>query len=77
MPHRNDLLTTTAVGLILGKSTKAVGDWCNASVLECRRTPGGPRRLLLGDVMDFAQQRGLPVNLRKLKKVNKKVRPLA
>ena len=76
MPRPDDLLTTTAVCLILDCTTRTVCDWCDAEMLPCQRTAGGHRRLILSDVLKFAQDRGLPVNLRKLSEVNKRVRPL-
>ena len=77
MAHPDDLLTTTAVALILGVSTKAVGNWCDEGLMDCERTAGNHRRLYMRNVLAFATDRAMPVNLRKLSDVKKRVRPLA
>ena len=52
-------LTTKDVASYLMVSVAAVRRWAVSGDLKARTTPGGHRRFLSGDVMAFAQQKGI------------------
>lgn len=54
-------IATREVASMLGVTETTVKRWADEGVIPCVRTPGGHRKFLLKDVVEFAQQQGLTV----------------
>ena len=53
-------LADAAKYLRIGRTT--IKRWIDNDLIESHRTPGGHRRVLLGDLIKFAQEAGIPVH---------------
>ena len=54
-------LSSHQVGRLLQVSPSAVVGWINQGKLRAHRTPGGHRRIKVGDIRRFLEQRGMPL----------------
>lgn len=57
MEASSTYVSTRQAADLLGVHESSVKRWCNADDLACTFTPGGHRRILLGDLLAFAQAR--------------------
>jgi excisionase family DNA binding protein len=55
------LLTTNAIGKLVGVSERTVANWIDRGYLTAFRTPGGHRRVEKKILAEFLQKRGLPI----------------
>ena len=58
------LVTTQEAAWICQVHASTVKRWCDAGQLSCRLTGGGHRRILLGDLVEFARGEGIVTALR-------------
>ncbi|KAK1548658.1 hypothetical protein Q3G72_014746 [Acer saccharum] len=54
------VLTTFQVGQMLGVATSSINYWTRAKGLECYRTPGGHRRIVVRDLAAFLLAWNMP-----------------
>ncbi len=53
--------TTTEIGKLLGVNYTTVNNWVRAGRLKAYKTPGGHRRILEGDLIDFLVKYEMPI----------------
>lgn len=58
------LITTKEAARICQVHASTVKRWCDAAQLACQLTVGGHRRIILGDLVDFARGEGIVTSLR-------------
>lgn len=70
MNNPNQLLTSHEVGVLLQMDKSSVVKWVNDGLLPAFRTPGGHRRIRVGDLLQFLDKHGMfvPEELRGPKK---------
>ncbi|MCB9637532.1 MAG: cobalamin B12-binding domain-containing protein [Myxococcales bacterium] len=57
------LLTTTRAADLLQVHESTIKRWCNNDEIVSSKTPGGHRRILLEDLLQFAREREIPLAL--------------
>lgn len=55
------LLTSSEVGVLLQVNTSSVKNWVNDGHIPAFRTPGGHRRIRAADLVEFLDQREMPI----------------
>jgi len=62
MTHDNDrLLTSHQVGELLQVNPSSINKWVNDGRIQAFRTPGGHRRIRVGDLVAFLEKHQMPV----------------
>jgi excisionase family DNA binding protein len=56
-----NLLSTLDIARMLGVATASVSKWVDQNHLKAGKTPGGHRRVLVADLLDFLQRQKLPI----------------
>ena len=58
---KQDVLTTEQAAKLLSLNASTVVSWANTRGLKVYRTPGGHRRILIKDLLDFLDSYDMPV----------------
>ncbi len=54
-------LSTFKIAQLLEVNPSSVANWVDRKLLDAHRTPGGHRRVAIGDLLRFLKERGMPV----------------